>query len=170
MFVENYSVQNEVASLAATACVELFMAYEVKLIPTSASLVESEQPMISSVMGFVGPDIRGTLLMASDYGPLLASRPGEGRLRDWAGELANQIVGQLKSKLLARGTDLALNTPVVLQGLRVQPLPKHEAAPAVFKGGNGMVWVWVELETATGVVLAPEGPSQTASMGEIQVF
>jgi CheY-specific phosphatase CheX len=170
MFVENYSVQNEVASLAATACVELFMAYGVQLAPMSTNLAETEKPMISSIMGFIGPDIRGTLLLAADYGPLLASRPCEGRLRDWAGELANQIVGQLKSKLLARGTDLALGTPVVLQGLRVQPLPKNEAAPCVFAGGNGMVWVWMEIETANDFVLAAEGPSQTASMGEIQVF
>jgi CheY-specific phosphatase CheX len=170
MFVDNNSVQNEVAALASEACVALFSAYNVVLARTTANIAKTENPMISSVMGFVGPDIRGTLLLTADHGPLLATRPCEGRLRDWAGELANQLVGQLKAKLLARGTDLALTTPVVLQGLRLEPLPKHEAEPAIFSGANGMVLVWVEVETVAGFELQAEGPSQTAAMGDIQVF
>ena len=170
MFVNNSSVQNEVAALAAGACADLFDAYGVRLTPTDAHVPRSEEPMISGVMGFVGPQIRGTLLLAAEHGPLIASRPCEGRLRDWAGELANQIVGQLKVKLLARGADLALTTPVVLQGLRVEPLPKNESVPSVFTGGNGSVMVWVEIETSAEYALEPEGPSQAAAMGEIQVF
>jgi hypothetical protein len=170
MFVDNCSVQNEVAALAASACAELFDAYGIRLTPVTGYLPRSEEPMISGVMGFVGPNIRGTLLMASERGPLMASRPCEGRLRDWAGELANQIVGQLKNKLLARGTDLALSVPVVLQGIRVEPLPKNESAPSVFTAGNGLVMVWVEIETLVDYVLDPEGPSQSAALGEIQVF
>ncbi len=123
MFVDNSSVQNEVAVLAAGACADLFGAYGVRLTPLAEKAPGSDEPMISAVMGFVGHDIRGSLLLAAEHGPLVASRPCEGRLRDWAGELANQVVGQLKTKLLARGTDVALSTPVVLQGLRVEPLP-----------------------------------------------
>jgi CheY-specific phosphatase CheX len=170
MFVDNYSVQNEVAALASQACVELFGAYNVALTPSTASIAKTENPMISSVMGFVGADLRGTLLLTADHGPLLATRPCDGRLRDWAGELANQLVGQLKAKLLSRGTDLALTTPVVLQGLRIEPLPKHEAEPAIFTGANGTIVVWVEVETVAGFELQAEGPSQTAAMGDIQVF
>lgn len=170
MFVDNYSVQNEVATLASEACVELFGVYNVNLTRSTVDISKMEDPMISSVMGFVGEQLRGTLLLTADHGPLLATRPCDGRLRDWAGELANQLVGQLKAKLLARGTDLALTTPVVLQGLRLEPLPKHEAEPVIFKGANGMVLVWVEIETVAGFELQAEGPSQTAAMGDIQVF
>ena len=170
MFVDNLSVQKEVAALAACACADLFEAYVVRLTSIPKYPMRTEEPMISGVMGFIGPDIRGTLLMAAERGPLIASRPCEGRLRDWAGELANEIVGQLKTKLLARGTDLALSTPVVLQGLRVEPLPKNQAAPSVFTGASGLVIVWVEVETSADYVLNPEGPSQSAAMGEIQVF
>ena len=63
---------------------------------------ESDEVMFSGVMGFVGDSVRGTCLLAAPQGTVQAAAPKDAGARDWVGELANQLVGRLKAKLMAR--------------------------------------------------------------------
>src|SRR4051812_35288989 len=124
MFEENENLGSEVASLASSSCVDLFEAYGVPIAPNFVPWQKNDERMFCGVIGFVGARIRGTCLLAGTRAPLEGSCPEGGRLRDWVGELANQLVGRLKTKLLARGVPTIVTTPAVLSGIRLEPIPR----------------------------------------------
>jgi CheY-specific phosphatase CheX len=170
MYIEDDTVGRTVASLAAVACTELFSAYGVELAATSEPWEQVEEPLLSAVMGFVGQKLRGTCLLACAQATTMAACPTNGRARDWIGELANQLVGRLKSKLLMRDIDVALSTPIAIKGLRLEPLPRRQLEPSVFSSSQGQVMVWVEVEVASDFKLLSEGPSRARGEGEVILF
>jgi hypothetical protein len=145
MFKERFEVTERVQELAALAGAELLQAYGV-----TASRVEgwvqTDELLYSGVMGFFSRTLSGTCLLAAPEATVLAAAPPEARPRDWVGELANQLVGRLKAKLLARGVTIAMSTPIVVSGLRVTPLPRGNRVPAVFETATGRVLIWLEVE------------------------
>ena len=160
-----------IGALGASACVELFGAYGVELSRGSKDWGSSEERLLSGSVGFVGRRVRGTCLLAAAVPPLELSCPQQGGpLRDWVGELANQFVGRLKSKLLARGVEIFVTTPIVLSGIRIQPLPRGKAEPFVFTSSAGDVLAWVEVETEEAFVLGSEQPESTNGEGDVIVL
>jgi hypothetical protein len=117
----------------------------------------------------VGDSVRGTCLLAAPQGTVEAAAPRSAGARDWVGELANQLVGRLKAKLMARGATIALSTPVVLRGVKLSPLPRTDVAPVVFESTAGKVLVWLEVEIEDGFQLGEERALK-ASEGELLVF
>jgi hypothetical protein len=170
MYLENRSVTDTVNELAAESCQELFADYGVVLKRGRYDWGKSNEPLLSSVMGFVDQHIRGTCLLACEPAPLNASCPRGGGARDWVGELANQLIGRLKVKLLAYDIDLALTTPIVLQGIRIQPLPKTTLEPAMFAGSGGIVLAWIEVEVQNGFILPETRPPAAGETGELMLF
>ena len=102
--------------------------------------------MLAGVMGFVSERLLGSCLLAGSHDVLMATAPKDARPRDWVGELANQLVGRLKSKLLGHGVTITMNTPVVLSGISLCPLPRTEVAPTVHSTPAGQLLVWVEID------------------------
>jgi len=170
MLSENDTVSAGVSALAALACHELFEAYGVALESVDSSFDEAGGSVMSGVMGFVGSRLRGTCLLASAAGPLEASCPAGGRARDWIGELTNQLVGRLKTKLIARGIEVFLTTPIVLTGAHIRPIPRGILQPSVFSSSSGNVLVWVEAESGRDLILGPDAPIETAEEGELLLF
>jgi hypothetical protein len=170
MYLENRTVTDTINQLAAEACTELFADYGVSLDRGQHDWSNSSEPLLSSVMGFVSEPMRGTCLLACELAPLIASCPAGGRPRDWVGELLNQLVGRLKVKLLSYDIDVALTTPIVLQGIRLQPLPKVPSEPVLFFGGNGVVLAWTEVEVAQGFTLPESRPPAAGETGELMLF
>ncbi|MGC4093428.1 MAG: hypothetical protein QM756_37140 [Polyangiaceae bacterium] len=170
MLAENDTVSARVGVLAAVACQELFEAYDVKLVQNAPSPDNSDVQMMSGVMGFVGTRLRGTCLLACATGALEASCPPGGRPRDWVGELTNQLVGRLKTKLLARGVEVFVTTPIVLTGARIRPVPRGMLQPATFASPHGGVLVWVEAESGRDLTLSTEAPVPNTGEGDILIF
>ena len=168
MFVERSETTRAIQALAGSACVELMQAYNVALTPTTG-WGESDEVMFSGVMGFVGDSVRGTCLLAAPEGTVQAAAPKDAAARDWVGELANQLVGRLKAKLMARGATIALSTPVVLRGVKLSPLPRTDVEPVVFESASGKVLVWLEVEIEDDFQLGEERALK-ASEGELLVF
>ncbi len=170
MFSENHELAAKVGDLAAQSCEELFAAYGVQLTPGATSGTDSEERLFCGVVGFVGSEVRGTCLLLGNEQPLRDSQPAQGSLQDWVGELANQLVGRLKGKLLTRGLEIALTTPIVISGVRVQPLPKSPLRPTLFAAPGGKIGVWLETESALAVVLDMLKPEEGAEEGNILLF
>ena len=156
-----------VSDLTAACCIELFAAYGVILSPSSADFIDSEEVLLSGVIGFVGPELRGTCLLVSNRSPIELSSPQKDRARDWAGELTNQLVGRLKRKFLGFGLEVALTTPVVLSGLHLRPLPRRELTPRVFSTESGSIMVWVEIEAEPGFEFGPALSDQSNEEGDV---
>ena len=156
MFQENQEVTRVVQEMASLACRELFEAYGVGLKPTVSSPHDLAEVLYCGVMGFVGQGVRGSCLLAASQAPLEASRPAEGPVRDWIGELTNQLVGRMKAKLLLRGAGVVMTTPIVLRGEHLAPLPRKNMPPIAFAAQSGLVLLWVELEVDDDFVLKAE--------------
>lgn len=160
-----------IGALGASACVELFGAYGVELSPGSKDWGNDDERMLSGSVGFVGRRVRGTCLLAAPTAPLELSCPEQGgALRDWVGELANQFVGRLKSKLLARGVEIFMTTPIVLSGVRIQPLPRGKAEPFVFTSNAGDVLAWIEVETEGQFEIGAEQADGSNGEGDVIVL
>lgn len=169
MFEERSDVTRQIQTLAATAGAELLNAYGVQTKPTDDGWVQTDELLYTGVMGFVGESMRGTCLLAARAATVLAAAPPDARPRDWVGELANQLVGRLKSKLLARNVSIAMTTPVVLSGVRIEPLPRTTIEPAVFDTATGKVLIWLEVEVDGTLRFDTERPIP-ATEGDLLVF
>lgn len=168
MFVETAETTRLIQQLASAACVELMLAHGVPVTAVTG-WADSDEPMVCGVMGFVGDSIRGSCLLAATVRAIEAAAPQGAASRDWVGELANQLVGRLKAKLMQRSATIALSTPVALCGVRVSPLPRTEVEPVVFQSPAGKVLVWLEVEIEEGFQLGEERRLQ-ANEGELLVF
>jgi hypothetical protein len=151
MFVERSETTRAIQGLAGSACVELMQAYGVTLTPTTG-WGESDEVML-----------------AAPQATVQSAAPKDAGARDWVGELANQLVGRLKAKLMARGATIALSTPVVLRGVKLSPLPRTDVEPVVFDSPSGKVLVWLEVEIEDEFKLGEERALK-ASEGELLVF
>jgi CheY-specific phosphatase CheX len=172
MWSQNEGIATKIGTLGTNACADLFSAYGLELEPGSsgASWGGNDQPLLSGSIGFVGRRIRGTCLLATEERCLLATCPEQGvAMRDWIGELTNQFMGRLKTKLLAHGVEVFVTTPIVLSGVRIQPLPRAHVEPAVFSSHAGSVLTWIELETHPELVLGLEQPGFNGE-GDVIVF
>jgi hypothetical protein len=171
MYSENHDIGKLITELMGEACQALFEDYNTPLTRMPDVEAVSEQMILCGVMGFVGPDLRGSCLLAGTQDPFERSQPSKGTLRDWVGELTNQLMGRVKIRLLRRGTEIALTTPIVLQGEHIAPLPRQRLVPLVFKAEPGHILVWLEVESQPAdLKLGDEQPGDAPSEGGALFF
>ena len=164
------SLDAKVGAIAEQACQQLFQAYGVDLKPTSEPWGAVGERQLCGIIGFVGRRLRGTCVLAGSEAPIIASCPASGGTRDWVGELANQLAGRLKAKFLALGVEVHLTTPVVLSGMRLEPLPTRNHERRLFATDDGQVMVWIEVDSPEGIVLGSEHPFPHGGEGDILLF
>ncbi len=170
MPTEDPDVQDTVRQIAAESCLSLFGAYGLCL-ERDDRVEHVDEVLYCGIMGFVGRGLRGACLLAATPPPLERSRPVEGSVRDWTGELTNQLMGKIKTRLFAFGCTVAMTTPIVLRGEHLAPLPRKNLAPMVFVARPGTILLWVELETEDGFALQPATSAPcTAEAGEVLLF
>jgi CheY-specific phosphatase CheX len=150
---------------------ELFSTYGIELGRIDVGLQPSVSFVTCAVIGFSGPAVRGTLAVALTGGLAERTNPigASGNLRDWVGELANQLLGRIKLALLDQGLDIYLNLPAVLKGEHLAPLPRRDAQPMTFSAADGFVGVWIEIEARPGAQGNP-GSGHRPQSGEAIVF
>lgn len=151
----NPECQKLVAEVGAEATESLFDAYGVQVVRRKERAIPDDAVLMCGVIGFTGPTLRGTLILAANDLPLEASNPVPGSpLRDWISELTNQLVGRVKNRMRAYGVEIYITTPVVLRGVLLAPVPRSELRPMCFTAPNGgVLWVWTEVETPEGFLL-----------------
>lgn len=170
MFLEDDRLASEIADLTGDCCIELFSAYGVALNSKAADFIVSDEVLLSGVIGFVGPTLRGTCLLVGNRSPIELSSPQKAHTRDWVGELTNQLVGRLKRKFLGFGLEVALTTPVVLSGLHLRPMPRGKLTPRVFSTDSGSIMIWLEVEAEPGFEFGPAVSDSTSAEGDVLMF
>jgi hypothetical protein len=99
--------------ILADSCRTLFSAYGMDI--TSRGAPESLQPLLGRIH-FVGRDMSGSLTIGLDREQLEKSLPIETHrqddLEDWVRELANQLMGLVKTRLQERGIKVMLSLPL----------------------------------------------------------
>jgi len=174
--------QQLLEQVTSKACENLFSHYGVVVRQTG----EREDPvspdfLLCSVIGFTGRNVRGTLMLAVTEdltglsNPVSGTDPAAGTApvmrRDWVGELANQLLGQIKIELLRWGIEIYLNLPAVLLGQHLAPLPRAQLKPLKLTLAKGAAAVWVEAEAAPGLKIeADPAEGGGPSAGEALIF
>lgn len=166
---------------------EFFDGYGLDCTVTERHIDEVPRAELGSVVGFEGAALAGGLaLVAPDslVEQMLpvprATERSVFQLRDWGGEMANQLLGRLKNKLSGaggRGNDFAIGTPTCMRGvsMRFSLLPDAYGASLRFSIASAKAGVRVYLDCTVCEVPVPlsgvGGPaSGTVSEGELVLF
>jgi CheY-specific phosphatase CheX len=138
---------------------ELFGSYAADHTPVAIAPSASPTYTQAGIVGFVG-DLSGTLLLGSSpkvihsVHPLRSATEVTERMQlDWIGELANQLVGRLKTRLKAHGIEIRLSAPISLAGERMRHVSAAGATyRAAFRFGDEEINVWIDGELRDSVV------------------
>jgi CheY-specific phosphatase CheX len=160
--------QRLVDQLGEAACLDLFSAYGVELVPCDLERPTAHDLSLTGIIGFTGQGVSGTCVLGATA-TVMQSMPGGGQPRDWIAELSNQLAGRLKGKLIADGVTVYITTPVVLRGTRIEPLPTEGALPRVFRSTEGTVVLWIQVETSPDFTQSAPGEA-CAAEGEAILF
>lgn len=136
-------------------CRELLSGLDLEAQPRSRQdFPASDDLVLCGVMGFGGKQMRGALVLASTKEPLERTHPGSfSAQRDWLCELANQLMGRVKNRLLSLGVEILLATPAGLRGDNLCPSPARLRSPQVFAAAHGFMCVWMDCELNDGFEL-----------------
>lgn len=150
------------------ATLDLFDHYERALSPLDAAHASEPDIAYCGVIGFTGDDLRGSLLLAVSRDAIEI----DGSLRDWLGELTNQLLGRIKNRLIAYGTVVHGSTPVVMRGDYLAPVTPLRDALAFATGAGGVVVVWFDAEIRPGFELTafPDAGVEVAPEGDMLLF
>jgi CheY-specific phosphatase CheX len=166
-------VERLLTQAAFEAGMALFSAYDVSLEPADLDVYQARGNLnLISVVGFAGRQIAGTLVLGATEEPLQLSMPQGASARDWIGELANQLLGRIKNKVLRRGIEIYAMPPAVVSGEHLTPVTsRQDFEPLLFATPSGVVCLWIEIELPREVTPDPSvGQGEIPTEGDVILF
>ncbi len=175
--------RQSVHTLVEETAVNLFAAYQMQAVTRESATALT--PTMAGRMLFDLPRPGGAIVIASTLGFFAKTRPNaksgasltsdSALERDWAQELANQLLGRLANRLMALGVNVefATVTPPPEQ-TNVNVPATGEYAPLIFRIGEDTVWIWLDGDAIHAgwldVAAPPEGAVAPANEGDIIFF
>jgi CheY-specific phosphatase CheX len=190
-----------IAQLAPTALIDVFASYGMRVVPRKegprslppnarkilfAPKDAPAETTVAGVVGFTGLEMRGTLLLATAFEVIAAVRPRELRqralsknsasdwilVRDWSGELANQVLGRIKNRLHRYGVSFDVSPPTALSGAALAFATPRGPAPQLhlFTADEHQVRFCFDAIFDPGRQVTPDGPEGEAAEGKVILF
>lgn len=129
-----------------------------------------------SIIGLGGDKLRGSIVLSVPATLLASSHPTRGTsaddLADWLSELANLLLGQVKSRLVTRGVVIEMSTPITLTGTALR-IHRFKGLPIThtFTAPGGEVRVMFEAVGEESAQLSQEQDESAAlDGGEMMIF
>jgi chemotaxis protein CheX len=136
--------------------------------------------IVAAFIGFGSDDVRGSFTLLGQPRVFARLHPvpalGNNRdLADWARELANQVVGRFKNRVLACGLSIAIGSPqsMIAEQVRMKKTQKDLRTPLIIRMEDMTLECWLELDVREGFALAdkPGSPTEAAlSEGTVVLF
>jgi CheY-specific phosphatase CheX len=153
--------------IARTCTKELLEAYGVAAGPVQNAGGLEASLGFAGVIGFTGPALRGTLLIATTNRTLERSNPAPtSPPREWMAELANQLLGRIKNQLLTCEIEIHLTTPLVLRGQHLSIEALRKVSPIEMVTDEGPILVVLETEPAGTLELVRRRDIQVGAEGD----
>jgi CheY-specific phosphatase CheX len=163
------------------AVLELFHDYGIECVSEDvlASRESAAPPSeLASIVGFKGTNLRGGLAFVAPAELVARMLPvphvearREEQLRDWSGEMANQLAGRFKNKLSERARDFDVSAAVSFRGISVRFSALRDASGVSLRFTIGSVTVRVYLDCVGFDELAiGESRFQVVPEGEVVIF
>ena len=131
---------------------------------------------LGAAIGFTGEYVRGILAIAVDdelakrLNPVLPDPDSCGG-DDWIGELANQLLGRLKNKLLRFNIEVAITTPIIVHGSHLKIGTVHRKATRLaFSSGASQADVWLDAEVDPALAISEEDAPDVQAEGAMVLF
>ena len=157
----------EIQDIGAMACAQLFESYGVPLARESGRVTLQSRMRYCGIIHFRGEKIHGTIGLATPQDILGQSDPARVGARDWVGELANQLAGRLKNRLLARSVEVSYSTPVILRGEQLSLESNGPVETVWFRSKMGsQVGFWIDLDLADRFQMSEETDEEKAGLPE----
>ncbi len=157
--------------------VALFDAYEVPAVRLADGTAPDASHNLASVIGFTSSHMRGSVAIFTADAVVNATNPleGENATRDWLAELANQLLGRIKNKMLRYGVQYDMSTPVVVAGQSTIQLHQIAKDNASYSYGTdaGSLTVTMDVVIEEGFELqepAAEEASDVMIEGDLMLF
>ncbi len=174
------------ASLSTCLSAAVSEFFSANALPGKAAAGDSPKTgdIIAATLGFSGAKMRGSLLLLCTDATLLATHPMRemmpeipaSDLADWAGEIANQVVGNLKRVMASSAkVDFLLGTPTVVKGVDVHQARGSAATTEVFAigwniGAPGAMSFAFAVELDSSVSFSGASESSQAQGGDAMLF
>jgi hypothetical protein len=173
------AARTAIDTILQSSAVELFHAEGVALAPMRPTAVGAQQRFYEwvGVVAFEAPNLSGTLCVSVPRAVWLARRAGAGApkdgaaLADWSRELANQLIGRVKNRLIKFQVVLRPRLPTALSGAALEQNRPRTATELLYRfralRGDVLVVFDAPLERT---ILAYSGGSEVAREGELILF
>ena len=159
--------KDEIHDIGVAACTQLFESYGVILAKEDEPVAARGELHYCGIITLTGENIRGTLGLASAPALLGRSDPTKVGSRDWVGELANQLAGRVKRRLLARSVEINYSTPVVLRGEQLRLTDTSPVKTLWFRSeDDNQICLWLDVELADQFEMAREDDDELGGLPE----
>jgi hypothetical protein len=173
------AARTAIDTILQSSAVELFHAEGVALAPVCANAVGTQQRFYEcvGVVAFDAPNLAGTLCVSVPKavwlarGGALGAPTDGGALADWSRELANQLIGRVKNRLIKFQIVLRPRLPMALSGAALEQNRPRTATEFLYRfralRGDVLVILDAPLERT---ILAYSGGTDVAREGELILF
>lgn len=165
-------LKKELHDIIEDCATGLFESYGLSVQPESSG--DPSGMGMAGIIGFTHAKMRGTLIIAATEEILESTRGtgSESRGRDWVAELANQLLGRIKNKLVARGVELDMTTPLAIRGQHLSMAFEDEQLISVpMRSEDHPIRVWFDFDAADDLTLQANGAAaDVASEGDMLLF
>jgi hypothetical protein len=157
--------------VAEQCCSRLFASYGYPLRPSAGGEPPGDRATLFGSIAFRATGLHGSLVLGSSDEPLTLSNPATAvPIREWIGELSNQLVGRVKNQLLLYALELRVDTPVTLRDTHMSDARTHGLPSISLRGQGGLVRVWLDLQLGRGFQMASEPDPSRAGPEESQTL
>jgi CheY-specific phosphatase CheX len=177
------TVGTSLDTLDKVICESLVGLFAVNGVNLDAKASDAEGPehTLAASIGFAGERLRGVLVLTAGRDLVAASRPTQfqhllsvdAELCDWMGELANQLLGRIKNRLLRYGIDFEMSIPAVVQGRHLKrALPDASLSRQMcFSHAMGSVCLCFDARADNLAALMAAPPAvESMAEGEVMLF
>lgn len=181
--LEDVSALGAFEARLTEAFLELMREYGdvVKGIGSSPAPAPSPLENVAGVIGFAGDLMAGTIGIQTTPEIVHAMLPETVRarlhtatcVRDWMGELANQLLGRTKNKMLRYGVTFQMSPPTAVTGtlLNIMPSSSDTAQWSCVETDAGQIHLLYDVRTDGELVLQESQDSETvAPEGDLVLF
>jgi CheY-specific phosphatase CheX len=171
----------ELSDVVVNSVRHILEAYGVEVTEPMVPVGEPDPKQIVALIGFVGDALRGSLTLIAPvecirrtYPPGMEKPSREYELLDWAGELANLVLGRIKVALSSRGVDIDSSTPRVLMAGQLAGVrsTQHTVLSTSFSVADAQLRIWFDAVAPEGEPLFRSAPCPDTSQpeGEVLLF
>ena len=154
--------------------VDLFQAYDVAVEPAPQPVAESVTHQ--GIIGFTGEPLQGTLVIGATSSLMSLPQFAASTSEAWMSELANQLIGRIKNRLLRFDVLVHLSTPVAVCGSSLSTQTNHHGAQPYYLHSRerphaGLtIWFDVPADAPTEFSVAEGEEVDVPEEGEMLMF